>query len=180
LLETDTRCKAPVAPSELGRVFAFPRLSPCSTPGLKSCEPFGPPMRITGLPSLWSDYATFHDALLLGHRQNDDQKMKNAMSESFRTYWFPPAMGTVSPQRDRPLLAGPSERAIPGATPKPGRQKMAPSHHRAMGSVWSVEYRAVVRYPATRRNWTYGPHRRKTLWKIVSEGKPRNFYSQSR
>jgi hypothetical protein len=29
-------------------------------------------MRTTGPPSLPSDYATFHDALLLRHRQNDD------------------------------------------------------------------------------------------------------------
>jgi hypothetical protein len=46
-----------------------------------------------------------------------------------------------------PLLAAPPYRGrAPGAAQKLSSQKLASSHYRATGSIWSLDYRAVVLY----------------------------------
>ena len=66
--------------------------------------------------------------------------------------------GRVPPQRDRPLGGcSPGARRSPGATPKPGRQKMAPSHHRAMVQFGLSTMSGGSIAPATRGSWNpYG------------------------
>jgi hypothetical protein len=81
-----------------------------------------------------------------GERKNEKRDV-----ECFRTSSFPRAMGTLSLQRDRSFASCSSRPGrTPGAAQKLSRQKMASSHHRATGSIWSLDSGALVVYSPQR------------------------------
>ena len=124
--------------------FCIPGAPIRSTPGSKSRGP--------GPSSLPSAYPTFHDALLPRYRQNGDLKNERHNVQRFSdllvllSKWARFGFIHGWPFSDCSRERGDFQEQLQRLA-----DRMAASHHRAMGPIWSADCRAVV-WTADNRN----------------------------